>query len=269
MKLALTVKTKFLPLTLLASLMACGSDDSKSSLLAQDANPTSFKAQCASARALQPGQSPAVFSWNTLESFEVLLEDPNSDTQIGRQLIREVRRSWNPLNGSGYHSRKPCSRLYVETRQGGERRFLDREWQPGVHMINHFLPEAGYALGFSMGILYELPTENFLIKLQAGQRRIVTSHPGQDCPVTTQLYPSPSAKYLALVTTTGICGNEAIPQPTKLNLQTIDGTPFADSYDFAFRFGALLEWPSDDLLMISDGDGQGAQTLNLDLFEVQ
>ncbi len=233
-------------------LAGCGAQEPQSSAIAASQSDK----LCASASALKADKSPSLFFYNTMTRDEKFQQADGRFSKYGLELSEEVKKSWDPLNGSGLSKRRTCTRAFVL--DGTKKLYLEQERVPGSHLVSALRLQKGYImLTGEIGEGSSRQAELVQLNLSSGLRKqfALEPRPAQGCYASIASHPSPSGDYIVTERLQpSSCGFEEPSWEVTLNLFDSLGQSLGDQSVDSVTGGSQLSWVSETEYEIKDNE---------------
>ncbi|RYZ64976.1 MAG: hypothetical protein EOP09_15030 [Proteobacteria bacterium] len=201
------------------------------------------ESQCPTAPELANGKIG--LQWRTRIQTDTL-QPTFEGKRLTVEIADEVKKSFDPLSGSGVASRKTCSRVLL----GDENSSTPLEkWTAGSTRLLEWRPAYGYAI-----IQANKPTETKTIQLniQTGSRTVLFTEPSDSCYSYSLAQSSPEGSYIAKITITRDCTDDYKTQTATVQilnsfLETVTVVPTTE-----FKSVPTLTWVSENAATLTD-----------------
>jgi hypothetical protein len=208
--------------------------------------------KCASAAPLQPGNSPSLLRWKTRVYDELRNPDQPEADGYGVEISEEVRKAWDPLNGTGIKTRATCSRAFYQQNQ--QRTWLEPQPAPGRMQIAEVRPARNYLI--LQGLVGEKKVYNQMVLLNTatGERTTFASIALEGaCYHFISAHPSPSGEFMASLTINTSCGVEGVPDRIQVDILDAEAKVLSRKGVYTINPGSRLDWISETSFALTDG----------------
>lgn len=233
-------------------LAGCGAQESASSATAA----SSEQKDCATASALKPGKNPSLFFYNTMTRDEMYLLDDGTVSNYGLELSEEVKKSWDPLNGTGLSKRRTCTQAFVL--EGSKKVYLEKARVPGSHLVSSLRLQKGYImLSGEIGEGSSKQAELVQLNVTTGLRKqyALEPRPANGCYAFIASHPSPSGDFIVTERLQpSSCGFEEPSWEVTLKLFDSLGQTLGDPAIGTFTGGSQITWVSEAEYEIKDNE---------------
>ncbi len=136
---------------------------------------------CPTAKDFGPGESPSRWYWRTRREVSVDVFASDGLEVAGVEHVYEVMKSWDPLNGRGITTRRPCHRAFVQRLDGSGRRFVDTKLVLGDARVTAYMLPRGYATLEVTPQDAKGTTDQVRVDVVSGARRVLASPASGAC----------------------------------------------------------------------------------------
>ncbi|MES2746284.1 MAG: hypothetical protein V4655_12710 [Bdellovibrionota bacterium] len=183
--------------------------------------------------------------WRTRIQVETLQPSVDGKSLIV-EIADEVRKSLDPLSGSGVASRKTCSRTLLSDESTST---PVENWTPGSTRLLEWRPASDYAI---IQVYQPTKSETYQLNTQTGLRKSLFTESSDNCSSYTLAQSSPEGSHIAKTTITRDCTDDyksqiATVQILNSTLETVTFLPATE-----FKSVPTLTWTSENTAILSD-----------------